>query len=268
MTDLAQTFDSKVLFFKENQTTPWYRLRYSISFANVQRHLDGRSLRFLDVGGGNGLDTIRYAADGHTVTLLDISSEMLKEARRNAEAYGVADRVTFCQADLADIPPLFPDPTFDVVLCHNVIEYIDDMPAMLRAMCHALLPNGLISIMGINRFSESYRQALQRLDLNAAYSNLDTRTYFTPVFETSIRLYAAEDLIPTLQDMGCSLVGRYGIRCVCDYIPDNETKTVPTFFAHLERLEHAMSDKYPYYLIARLYQVIARKAVSETKEAA
>ncbi|HEX7588285.1 MAG TPA: methyltransferase domain-containing protein, partial [Anaerolineae bacterium] len=43
------------------------------------------SLRFLDASGGNGLASIPFAAQGHHVTLLDYSTEMLAEARRNAE---------------------------------------------------------------------------------------------------------------------------------------------------------------------------------------
>ena len=52
------------------------------------------------------------------------------------------------------------------------------------------------------------------------------------------------------------------MRCVCDYIPGNEIKSDPAFFAYLERLEYAMSDKYPYYLLARFFQVIARKTLA------
>ncbi len=52
---------------------------------------------------------------------------------------------------------------------------------------------------------------------------------------------------------------RPGLRCVCDYIPDNDIKNDPAFFAQLERLEYALRDKYPYNLLARYCQVIAQK---------
>lgn len=56
-------------------------------------------------------------------------------------------------------------------------------------------------------------------------------------------------------------MGEYGVRYVCDYIPNNDIKRDPSFFSELERLELAMSDRYPYYLLARLFQIIARKDV-------
>ena len=77
-----------------------------------------------------------------------------------------------------------------------------------------------------------------------------------------MRAYAADDMRQPLEDAGCSPVGQYGVRCVCDYIPDNDIKGDPTFFAQLERLEYAMSDRYPYYLLARFFQIIARKALA------
>ena len=56
-------------------------------------------------------------------------------------------------------------------------------------------------------------------------------------------------------------VGQYGIRCVNDYIPNNDIKSALTFFAGLEKLEYAMSDRFPYYLIARFFHLVAQKVV-------
>jgi ubiquinone/menaquinone biosynthesis C-methylase UbiE len=261
MTASARLFDEKLSAFKEQQNAPWGRLRYGIAFTNLQRHLDDGPLRVLDAGGGNGLDAIPFAARGHAVALLDYSTEMLAEARRNAEANGVAERMTFHQADLAAIPSLFPEAQFDVVLCHNVLQYVGDVGTALKAMCHALRPGGLISILSVNRYSEAYRQALQQLNLDAAYRSLDATSIMTTIFGVRVQAYAAEDLRQPLQEAGYSVVGEYGVRCVCDYIPNNDIKSDPAFFTQLERLEYAMSDKYPYYLLARYFQVIARKTV-------
>ena len=257
----AHLFDARLAAFKENQETPWGRLRSTISFANLQRHLEGESLHILDAGGGNGLDAVPLALAGHSVTLLDLSPEMLAEARRNAEGQGILDRIAFCQADVVAIPTLFPQPEFDAVLCHNVLPYVDDAAAVLEAACHALRPGGLLSVMCLNRYSETYRQALQQVDLAAAQAALGARSVFSAVFDTAIRVYAAEDILPTLEKLGCSPLGRYGVRCVCDYIRDNDIKWEPTFFAKLERLEHVISDRYPYYLLARFFQIVARKVV-------
>jgi S-adenosylmethionine-dependent methyltransferase len=53
------------------------------------------------------------------------------------------------------------------------------------------------------------------------------------------------------------MLGHYGIRSVCDLIPDEERKYDATFFAELERLEIALSNRMPYVLIARLFHLVA-----------
>ena len=43
-------------------------------------------------------------------------------------------------------------------------------------------------------------------------------------------------------------------------VGDNERKAEPEMLAHLEELELALSPEYPYKLLARYFQVIAKKA--------
>jgi len=174
-----------------------------------------------------------------------------------------AGRMAFYQADLAAIPDLFPEAQFDLVLCHNVLQYAGDLGAATGAVCHPLRPGGLISVMCVNRYSEPYRQALMQLDLDAAYASLDAKTVFAYTFGVPVQAYVAEDLVGPLEQAGCSVIGRYGVRCVNDYIFDNNLKYDPAFFARLERLELALTDRYPYYLLARFFQLIASKKAAE-----
>ncbi|HYP42082.1 MAG TPA: methyltransferase domain-containing protein [Chloroflexia bacterium] len=258
----TQPFDANASTFNDYLNAPWGRLLHNISQANLQRHLDehrGRPLRILDAGGGSGTDAISFAAQGHAVAILDPSARLLDEARHNAQVVGLAEHIEFYEAELAAIPKLFPEVIFDVVLCHNVLQYVEDMGAALEAICHPLLPGGLVSAICINRYSEAYRAALQQLEPGAAYEKLDTKTTFSSVFKLPVRAYAAEDAIQALQEAGCALLAHYGVRCVYDYIPNSDIKDEPAFFAELERLEYAMSDKYPYYLLARFFQIVARK---------
>jgi len=262
MTANSKAFDANLSAWKDWQSTPWGRLRYSIVRANLDRHLEPRTLRILDVGGGNGLDVIALAEEGHYVSIVDFSAAMLSEARRNAEASGVADRVTLHQADLTSIPNLFADGVFDVVLCHNLMQYADGVRAMLVAVSQPLRQDGLLSLLSVNRYSEALRHALQRLDFPKALDELDATSAVADLFGVPVRRFVSMQLLPPLRAAGFSVVAQYGVRCVCDYIADNELKADPAYFAELERLERAMSDRYPYYLLARYFQIIARKSSS------
>ena len=257
----ADSFDKKIAAFKEHQDTPWSKLHYNITAANLKRHVNAKALNILDAGGGNGLEAIAFAKQGHKVALVDYSSEMLSEARNNAESNRVAESIEFYQGDVTFIPQLFPQPKFDVALCHHVLEYVDNLDTVVQAIGHAVKPKGLISIICINRYSEAYRLALRELNLPAAYSALCAEVIVSKVLDEPMKAYAAEDLRMPLKKASFSILGQYGIRCVNDYIPNNEIKRDPLFFAEMEKLELAMCDKFPYYLVARSFHIVAQKTV-------
>jgi S-adenosylmethionine-dependent methyltransferase len=238
---------------------PWADLRYNVININLQRHFPDRPLNILDAGGGDGRDAIRLARQGHQVTLVDYSDTMLKKAQQDAEESLVIDKMRFYQAPIEQLSDLFPLQTFDVVLFHNVIQYVKDATEALRLVCGMLRNDGILSVSSVNRYSEAYREALLRLNLDAAYDLLDAKQIYTATFDTMTTQYSAEEIKDMLQSMGYELTAHYGIRCVNDYIYDNNRKFEPDFYSKLERLEIAMSGKYPYYLLARFFQLIARK---------
>ncbi len=256
----ADTFDKKYAAFKEYQEAPWGQLAYNIRAANLQRHIRGEALKILDAGGGNGLEAIGFAKQGHTVALVDYSAEMLAEARQNAESSGVGERVEIYQGEVSSIPQLFPPARFDVALCHNVLQYVDDLDKALQALSYAVKPNGLISIICINRYSEPYRLALQELNVQAAYAGLDAKFIRSKMFDAPLAAYSADEMAAHLQGANCRVVGQYGIRCVNDYIPNNDIKHDPRFMAEMEKLELAMSDKFPYCLTGRFFHLVAQKS--------
>jgi S-adenosylmethionine-dependent methyltransferase len=256
---LAETFNSHMSVWTAEQDKPWFRLRYTTAQANLRRHLAQPPLQILDMGGGNGREALPLAALGHTVTLVDFSTEMLADARRNAEAAGLAERLVTHEAAISALPGLFAPSSFDVVLCHNVLQYVDDPATALADLAALARPGGLLSVIAPNRYGEPYLSAMLRLDPQEALDHLDATTVVARLFDVPVQRFTGEEMIGLLADAGCNLAGHYGILSVCAYIADNEPKYDPTFFAPLEVLELALADRYPYYLLARFFHVIARK---------
>lgn len=238
---------------------PWGELRYTVLNFNLARHLSQKPLKILDAGGGSGRDAIRLAQQGHVVTLLDYSEAMLEEAQKDADNAGVSQKIHCQLGKIEEISTLFPAPEFDLVLFHNVIQYVENPADAIRAVCTPLRSQGFLSLSSINRYSEAYRQAIIRLDPAEALESLDQHEMYTETFNTTTTIYAADELIPLVEQMHCEIVGHYGIRCVNDYILDNQQKYDPAFYEQLQNLEIAMSDRYPYYLLARIFQIVARK---------
>lgn len=261
MASAADKFNTATSAWREWQGAPWGRLRYSVAEANLLRHLDdvGRApLRVLDLAGGDGGDAIRLAARGHQVTVADYSPTMLAAALDRASEAGLSQRIACVEADVTDLPIGLASGTFDVVLCHNVLPYVDDARVVLAAAVASARPGGLISVMTINRYSEPLRLAVRQADPTAAFAALDTDQGRTATFDSALTLHVAEDIIDHLRDLGCRDICHYGIRAFCDLITDDARKYDPAFFAELERLELATTARAPFKHTARLFQLTAR----------
>jgi S-adenosylmethionine-dependent methyltransferase len=257
------TFGAAIAAWRQWQDAPWGRLRYTLAEHNLRRHLQdlnaGRPLKILDVAGGNGVEAVRLAAAGHEVTVVDYSSEMLSSAQALATGTGMGHRVTCIESDVAKLGDVVEPGAYDLVLCHNLLQYVADVESTLVTVLQPLRPDGLLSVLAANAHSEPLRMAIRDMDLAAALESLDAARHFTHTFSTQVFPRTAEEVSAALRNLGVGVLGHYGIRSVCDYIPDDERKYDATFFAELERLEIALSDRMPYVLTARLFHLVASR---------
>ena len=105
-----------------------------------QCHIKPR-LRILELGCGDGTlwtENLSLIPEDISITLSDISSGMLRDARR---AIGSSDtRFAFRAFDCKKIP--YKDESFDLVIANHVLFYCDDIPAVLKEVCRVLSPGG------------------------------------------------------------------------------------------------------------------------------
>src|SRR5438105_5980070 len=151
------------------------RLRLDLAFANLQDFPPQAtsSLRALDVGGGTGAMAVRLAELGFHVTLLDSSLPMLDFAKRAAQQSGVTDRIELKHGDAAELADVFEAGSFDVVLCHDILEYVADPGAVLRGASRVLRDqSGILSILVRNQAGEVLKAAIQDGDLDQAQHSL------------------------------------------------------------------------------------------------
>ena len=79
------------------------------------------ALDIVDVGGGTGGLAVPFAALGHNVTVVDPSPDALAAAQRRAAEAGA--RLASVQGEAASLDSLVGPA--DLVICHNVLEYVD-----------------------------------------------------------------------------------------------------------------------------------------------
>lgn len=107
--------------------------------------------RWLDVGCGAGLITMRLAERGAVALGIDGSPAMIRAAGEMAgpkAVHGIEFRVVPTVEKLD-----FRDASFDGLLCSSVLEYLDQPDVALDEMHRVLKPGGHLLISVANRFS-------------------------------------------------------------------------------------------------------------------
>ena len=121
--------------------------------------LSGRAaLDVVDVGAGTGGYAVRVAALGHHVTVVDPSPDALTAANWRATELGVT--LTAIQGEAADLPAIVGEDVADLVVCHNVLEYVEDPAAAMVAIARVLRPGGTVSVLAANVVGAILQRAL------------------------------------------------------------------------------------------------------------
>jgi S-adenosylmethionine-dependent methyltransferase len=241
--------------------TPEGRLRLDLAFANLQGFLPKatQSLRALDLGGGTGAAAVRLARLGLHVTLLDSSLPMLDFAESAAREAGVAERIALKHGDAAQLASLFPTESFDVVLCHNLLEYVDDPGAVLCGAARAMRdPSAILSVMVRNQAGEVLKAAIQAGDLAAAEHNLTAEWGHESLYGGRVRLFTSDGLRPMLEAASLMVFAERGVRVIADYLPSQVSRDAE--YEHILALERKLGTRPEFAAIARYTQYLTRRA--------
>ncbi|MGZ5401271.1 MAG: class I SAM-dependent methyltransferase, partial [Nocardioides sp.] len=112
----------------------------------------------LDIGGGTGGFAVRVAELGHQVRVVDPSPDALAALDRRARESGV--EVTGQQGDLSSLLDVAAPGSADVVLCHGVLEVVDDPAAALATIGEVLRPGGVLSLLVAQRHAAVVARAM------------------------------------------------------------------------------------------------------------
>ena len=115
-------------------------------------------LDIVDVGGGTGGLAVPFAALGHNVTVVDPSPDALAAAQRRAAE--VAAQLSVVQGEAASADSLVGSAAADLVICHNVLEYVDSPADAMAAISRVLRPAATVSVLASNAVAAVLSQAL------------------------------------------------------------------------------------------------------------
>jgi SAM-dependent methyltransferase len=146
---------------------PRSALRTAVVWETLERFVaelvagTGRAvLDVVDVGGGTGGLAVPVAQLGHRVTVVDPSPDALAALQRRVADAGVSELVTAHQGDAGSLVSSLGESSVDLVLCHGVLEHVDDPHAAAQDAYAVLRPGGLVSMLVAQRLGAVLARAL------------------------------------------------------------------------------------------------------------
>lgn len=241
--------------------TPEGRLRSDLAFANLLDFLPSPPkplMCALDLGCGTGATAVRLAQLGVHVTLLDSSPSMLDIAKRAAQDAGVTDKITLQHGDATRLGNWFHTPSFDVVLCHNILEYCDDPGSVLRGAARVLRDSSaILSVLVRNRAGDVFKAAIQSGDLVAAENGLAADWGQESLYGGKVRLFTSDSLRALLKDAPLAAIAERGVRVLADYLPPKVSRS--TDYERIFQLERKLGGLPEYAAVSRYTHWLARR---------
>lgn len=224
--------------------TPWGRLFYRLVWYNLQF----KDKKILDFGSGFGV-TANHLAEFNYVTAVEPNKEML-EHRICDNSY---EQIIGSNEKLKEME----DDSFDVILCHNVLEYVEERGELMAEFHRLLKKDGVLSIVKHNKAGKVMHKAVFENNIDEAMSLLSGEKAVSQNFGT-INEYETEELREyiagkfTLDKVG-------GIRTFFGIQP-NSFKSEPDWEDRMFALECAVENNPTYANVAFFQHLILSKS--------
>ncbi|UZK04340.1 methyltransferase domain-containing protein [Venatoribacter cucullus] len=210
--------------------------------------------RVLDIGGGQGQFALQLAKQGAMVDLCDISAEMLRLAQDQFAAAGQPLNSRHC--GLQQAADYFPA-TYDIVLNHAVLEWLEEPLAALPILAQQVKPGGWLSLMFYNRDGHIWRQLM-----NGGFTDpLRTNTRLRDEGNAPQHPLNPDIVEQQLNALGFSVQRWRGIRCIYDHlaqkIRDREGEEAVT------RADLEYGTREPFRRLGRYVHFLAQKKAKE-----
>ncbi|HLU44934.1 MAG TPA: methyltransferase domain-containing protein [Natronosporangium sp.] len=243
------------------QSAPRTAVVWQVLSAELARYPD-QELAVVDVGGGTGGFAVPLAEAGHRVTVVDPSPDALAALARRAAEAGVGDRIRGVQGDGDRLADLVAPDSADLVLCHSLLEVVEDPAGVVQAIAAILRPEGAASVLVANQVAAVLARAMSG-QLTAAAGLLRDPSAPAGSGDTLQRRFDVATVAGYLTAAGLTLETVHGVRVLTDLLPPPVAEGDP---AAVLALETELATRPPYRDIAAQLHLLARRPAGASAE--
>jgi SAM-dependent methyltransferase len=215
-------------------------------------------LDIVDVGGGTGGLAVPLATLGHNVTVVDPSPDALAAAQRRAAE--VAARLNAVQGEAASVDSVAGLAAADLIICHNVLEYVDSPPDAMAAIARVLRPAGTVSVLASNAVAAVLHRALAGRFAEARRMLLDGAVGEAGAGEPDLpRRFTLPELTALIEGAGLRAGKAHGLRIFGGLVPGALVDGEPGAAAGLLALESAAATYPPLRDIAAQLHLLGHR---------
>lgn len=203
--------------------------------------------KVLDFGSGYGFTASHFGMENEVVAV-EPAKEMIDKSVNDGsyvQVHGGIERLKE-----------FNDESFDVIICHNVLEYVPDKERVLKEFDRLLKKEGILSVVKHNRAGRVMQMVVLLNNFDEARNILNGGNSVASQFGT-IGYYEDEYLTDILA--GYDTVKNYGIRTFWDLQQNQEIHKDEEWQEKMIEMEERVSEINEYRKIAFFHHIILKK---------
>lgn len=232
--------------YLENTNKPWGKLFYRVLWSQLP---ELSSAQILDFGSGFGI-TANHLAKNNEVVAIEPSKNMV-EMRMTENYY---------KQLLGDISLLkrLEDCSFDMVLCHNVLEYTPSRDEIIKEFYRVLKPNGIISLVKHNHIGRIMQKVVFENNVDEALELINGGDMNVMNFG-KVHYFDINDVRNWISDLNIDIEEIYGIRTFWALQQNNEIKHELNWQNKMFQIEMKVSTIEEYTKISFFNHLLLRK---------
>jgi S-adenosylmethionine-dependent methyltransferase len=223
---------------------PWELLQKKMTWEQLKFV---QNKRILDFGSGNGMTADYFAIDNEVIAI-EPDEKMLQDRFTENDYIQI-------KGDLRDLRS-FQDESFDVILCHNVFEYVDKREEIIKEFSRILKNNGYLSVLKHNKAGRVMQMVVLLNNFEHANELLEGGNGHARQFG-AINYYEDIEILEWSSEFKIERI--LGMRTFWDLQQNQEIQKNNTWQEQMLEMELKVSELEEYKAISSFHHVILRK---------